>query len=697
MHITSRWIGVGRAAAAALLLYGAGGVAGQLRLPALLGAALGLLAGHPAGETPPDPPGLGALTAFTTAQPWLPWAAWLLGLALLGFVARFGSRLDSAAFPPHPNPHPAGARESATPRRSAWLMRALIGGVLLVVLALGAYTRLNLLLPQARGLTQFPYDDEGVYAGAGQMVLQGILPYRDFFFAHPPLAALGYTPALAYHFTPWGSPTSFMMARYLSVVYSLGALVVLFAIGLLLGRGARSGLLIGATAAGLWALDGRAVEINRKIMLDQPMILLSALAVLAYLWAWRGEQPGRRWLALAGALAAASLLIKVQGAACLVALALDLGWRLAARRARLADGVALLGGAAGVALLVLGPVLVLMPDPFIRMAGFFQFLRPSDGVVAPPDRIANLTAIVAPGPHVLLNGPTIYLAAGGFLALTAWAWATARRGAVAAPALARWRLMVIWSFLSILLFTYSRSFYNHYYVQLVMPLCLLAGAIWLPFQSSVVSRQSSVVSLRDRFAISRQSSVGGNSRKANTQHAIRNTQYVLRFTFYALLLAPALLLAGPAWQGDQTGYEDHIFAIVGRYAGDAVPPDAAVLATDEQFNFLAARAPSHTATGYLIDSYGHMISLGLDLPHRSFADLLDATLHGQHSDDAYAIMRRPAPQADFLDRARQAALVVVHDRGVARLLPDTYNAILQTGVVRDRQPRYIIVAPQKAQ
>ncbi|MDQ2809121.1 MAG: hypothetical protein M3Z04_19795, partial [Chloroflexota bacterium] len=558
-------------------------------------------------------------------------------------------------------------------------------------------------------------------------------------------------------------------------------------------------LLGGATAAGLWALDGRAVEINRKIMLDQPMILAAVLAVLAYFWAWRGaddlsphpspkaggelddhsshlspkaggelddlsphpspkgegeltglsphpspkaggeldrnsphpspkaggeldrnspslrrgggggvrSSPDRRWLALAGLLAAVSLLIKIQGMACLLALGVDLLWRLGrpgrsgrAGQARWGDVAALAGGALAAAAAVVGPALIVAPSQFIRMVGFFQLLRPSDGVVAPADRIANLTAIVAPGPHLLINGPTMYLAALGFLALTAWAVARAnlsphpspkgggeldrnspalRRGGdlssfspslgrgrgwgegSAAPARARWRLIVIWSFLSVLLFTYSRSFYNHYYVQLVTPLCLLGGAVWLP------------------------AATGGVRRRARR---------VLRGG-WALALLPALVLLIPAWQGLTTRYDDPIFAIVGRFANDAVPPGAPVLASDEQFDFLAARPPSHTSTGYLIDSYGHMIALGLDLPGRSWGDLLNAALHGQHSDDAYAIMRRPAPQADFLDRARQATLVIVHDRGKARLLPATYTATLALGLVRDTQPRYVIISPDK--
>ena len=36
---------------------------------------------------------------------------------------------------------------------------------------------------------------------------------------------------MAYHFTPWGSETSFMIARYMSVGYSLLALLGFLLIG----------------------------------------------------------------------------------------------------------------------------------------------------------------------------------------------------------------------------------------------------------------------------------------------------------------------------------------------------------------------------------------------------------------------------------------------------------------------------------
>ena len=217
--------------------------------------------------------------------------------------------------------------------------------------------------------------------------------------------------------------------------------------------------------------------------------------------------------------------------------------------------------------------------------------------------------------------------------------------------------MILWGLASVLLFTYSRSFYGHYYMQLAAPLCVLGGglALW--------------------------GDVIGEVRQPLGRWALRLAPLALA--------VPLLGLTALAGQGVVDPHQDRIFVLVSRYVSDAVPPGASVLATDEQFNFLAARPPSHTATGYLVDSYGHLIALGLGLNTRSWADLLGAALRGEHADAPYAIMWGAAPQADLLDRAQQAALVVVHDRGEPRLTDATRAALRALGVRVDER-RYLI-------
>jgi hypothetical protein len=159
-----------------------------------------------------------------------------------------------------------------------------------------------------------------------------------------------------------------------------------------------------------------------------------------------------------------------------------------------------------------------------------------------------------------------------------------------------------------------------------------------------------------------------------------------------VIALPLLLLQ---WSGLVTRQcphcEDPKFVVVGRYINDAVPPGTPVLSTDEQFNILAARPPSRNSTGYLIDSYGHMIYLGLNMGNRDWGDLISTSLRGEHGNDAYAVMHLPAAQADFLDRARQAAMIVVHDHGFARLTDETVAALANIARIDQQQaPSYTI-------
>ena len=89
------------------------------------------------------------------------------------------------------------------------------------------------------------------------------------------------------------------------------------------------------------------------------------------------------------------------------------------------------------------------------------------------------------------------------------------------------------------------------------------------------------------------------------------------------------------------------------------------------------------------------IFLGLGLNTRDWGDLVGASLRGEHSNDAYAIMQRPAPQADILDRAMNAPLIVLHQKGLARLTQSTIATIEAHSQVSERQARYTIYRSTK--
>jgi len=688
--------------AAVLIVYGAVGVAVNLRLVALfiegLTGWLGPQAQWSAFAAPLQVSLLGPLEAHFDARPWLPWAAWLVGTALLPLIPARSPAARPVVYGQAQTEAPAVITDSTRRSRlsSALSSRWLVGLVLLALLVIGGVARMVELWPQSYGITRYPYDDEGVYAGTAQLFLQGALPYRDYFFAHPPIAAISYAPAMLYHFTEWGSPTSFMMARYLSVFYSLVTLALIFLIAYKL-----AGLWGGAIAGLVWAVDGRVVEINRKIMLEGPLVMLSCGAILLYLWVrpalQRGSSGGlpRRTLlilGLAGVVSAFSALTKIAGLACLLAILGDMVWLWFDNRRTDPQGwhepvpgfgrqLLTLGAGVLLAVLVaLAPFFLAAPSQFIREVIFFQLLRPDDGLSDIPSRIADITSSLG-------NALTPLMAAAGFVVLSMWAWLRRTPGP--------WRIGIIWTFFSLLLFTYSRSFYQHYYIQLAAPFCILGAGVSLLGPILDERRRT-----KDERIRNVQGSLQGEFGMRNGSGFAGRTSFVFRLSSFVPLILGilALLVVVPLlamqWAGlvtrDCPHCNDPLFEVVGRYVNDAVPPGTPVLSTDEQFNILAARPPSRTATGYLIDSYGHMIYLGLNLGNRSWGELISAVLNGEHSNDVYAVLHLPAAQADILDRARQAAMIVVHDKGFPRLTPDTIAALSKIAKIDQQQSRYTI-------
>jgi len=91
--------------------------------------------------------------------------------------------------------------------------------ILILIMALAVYLRLYNLLPVERGL-QFLQDyDEAVWDSTAQLMLQGYLPYRDFFATLPPVGIYLLAGVLRLVNVPWGNGVGFMATRYASVIY----------------------------------------------------------------------------------------------------------------------------------------------------------------------------------------------------------------------------------------------------------------------------------------------------------------------------------------------------------------------------------------------------------------------------------------------------------------------------------------------
>lgn len=290
--------------------------------------------------------------------------------------------------------------------------------------------------------------DEGVYFGAAWLLRDGILPYRDYVFAHLPGSLLLLQPA-ASMVSLWQNNAQALLAARAIAACSDGitaGLVYLIARHLVQRPGA---LLAGF----VYAADALAVEYSRAVMLEPlqaPWLALGALGVCATL-------RGRRFGFAAGVCLAIGVSVKISGVVVVAAAVLAL--LLEARRR---DLLALLAGVALGTAALYGWLFVAAGDELLRQTLLLQLLRPRDA--------GGQLRFLLGDRRMLFTAATMLL---GTLALAAQAW---RR-----PVGAAWRFVVLWCALELLLLVIGASFFEHYTIGLLPTLALLAAALppWL--------------------------------------------------------------------------------------------------------------------------------------------------------------------------------------------------------------------------
>jgi hypothetical protein len=216
--------------------------------------------------------------------------------------------------------------------------------------------------------------DEGVYFSAASFLAQGVLPYRDFVFVHPPGMLLFLLPVAA-GAAKLGVAGAFVAARCLSTAVGAGNILLCG----LLGRRA-AGTLGGLVAAALYAVYPEAVVAERGVFLE-PLLTVLCLGV-AVLWA-AGEKP--RWPWLAGALAGLALATKLWGGLWLLA-AVATAPAGARRTALLPFAAAALAAFA----LVVGPFVAQAPRAVWLDTLWFHWARPPDHLANRLERLSQI-------------------------------------------------------------------------------------------------------------------------------------------------------------------------------------------------------------------------------------------------------------------------------------------------------------------
>jgi hypothetical protein len=521
--------------------------------------------------------------------------------------------------------------------RSSRLVAIVTTVLLLLILTGAAYARLWHLTPPQVGIHYAPDTDEGAYAFSAQLMLQGNWPYRDFFATLPPAGLYLFSAVLGIFYHLWGSLEGFMALRYMSVAYGVATVLVVYFIGRELG-GRPAGLL----AALVLAVDGVVIGQDRRAMLEAPMNLLSALAVLVYLRAMLREGVSRRSMLVAGALSAAAVMVKSPGAVTPILL---VGMTVLRRRWR--DLWALIAGGVVTGLILVGPFLVCCPEEFVKQVYVFQFVRPPDGVLAVEDRLREIWGY----PYSWLTMRLCWLGAAAALALH-WRKRT----------WSGWMLAALWAGGTLGLIIASRSYWGTYFPQLAVPLAILAGGL---LSGGIVAP-------------------AGPRRRIVWEGA------------------PALiLLVFLAWGigFDHFGvqyrstrvwlsFSKPAFGAVAQYLGTHSNPDDTVLATDPLYGMLASRALAHEDEWpYMADSYGSMLYAGLGLQDTPWGEVSDlkAQIDDEfvaHEDLATLRFHRVEAQADVMASFATARYAVIDRRARRQWAPATIAHIEENAVVR---------------
>ena len=316
------------------------------------------------------------------------------------------------------------------------------GFYLLIVIAAGGFLlRVASLLGAGGPLASPTGYDDGVYFSASALLFEGVIPYRDFVFVHPP--------GVLYFFglTSWGAlfdpAAAFIAARFLAAL--VGAANIMLA-GAVVMRSA--GVAAGLVAAFLYAIHPDAIVAEQSPYLE-PVL---NLACLAFAFAWlRPREDGKRPVIVAALFLAFACATKVLGGIWLIAAIAS-----AARGRFRTDLPTLIGTSAVAGMLLLAPFALTNIDGFVEQTLLFHAWRPPDGLIGAAARVPQMIG----GVHVVPS----------FLAAIALVMMVARRSSMREE-----RFFAVATVLTLVAFLASSSYWAHYNSHLAASQCTLAG------------------------------------------------------------------------------------------------------------------------------------------------------------------------------------------------------------------------------
>ncbi len=254
--------------------------------------------------------------------------------------------------------------------------------VALTAAALGLLILQSLLHGHLTGIDEY---DDGVYLGSSLDLIHGIMPYRDFAFIQPPMAAVWLLPFAALSFLT-GTAHALEAAR---IFIDLIAAANVAMVGLLVRRRPTPQVLV---AMGVMAAYPATVMSAQTVLLE-PLLVSGCLAGLLCLFDGNQVTASRRRILAAGLLFGVAGATKLW-AALPFAAAVLVTWPSGpmARRRLVAGGAA---GFLGCSL----PFVIGSPAGFIQQVFVIQAIRNGGGYPA-AERLADLTGL--PGLYSLV-------------------------------------------------------------------------------------------------------------------------------------------------------------------------------------------------------------------------------------------------------------------------------------------------------
>lgn len=513
---------------------------------------------------------------------------------------------------------------------------------LLLILFIGFEVRASQLLPDAAGQTPAANYDEMVYFSAAGLLAGGQMPYRDFFLAHPPVALLPYSLLFKLTGGAVGGQAAFVAARWLTVIIGVLTIAGLGWAGSRLWQNFPSTnnqqpttnnltwSLPGLAAALLYALDGRAAQVA---VLETVSNLFAIFALVVLLEGLQREN-NRWWLMAAGILAGLAFLSKLPGLAVIFAFVVYLGWRQMWR------GLGwVTGGFGAVTVVVMGLFGLLGgPGELLRQVLFFQVLRPQE-VREGKDQIGT----IADYPQ---TGLTIFLAGVAFVFI---AWSLYRRRSNSDL----WLIPALWSLPLVAVLIFGKSFHPWYYVQLALPLSLLAGTL---------------------FQFNRPPT-------PNPRPSAGRPSWWLKPALLVAIGLVSLPLLAREWQSSQTSNPERNYNVTADYL-KSQPGTDPVLVFDPGYTFMAGRTPARLPNGkILVDSAGYMTYLNLEVDRTGLFNLTGQLFNfNRERGQVKAIFDRERAQAIVSSAIRPGMWVALDEKiGLPQLTPRSVEYIATTG------------------